>query len=98
MPVTSLLDLTLRPDAVAAAPDVLRTTLAATRDFPGCRRVDVMVDDADETHVVVVEQWESMERDDAYRAWRATPAGASDLGSVLASPPRLIRLTLLPGT
>lgn len=98
VPVTSLLDLTLRPDAVASAPDVLRTTLAATRAFPGCLGVDVLVDDADETHVVAVEQWESMERDDAYRAWRATPAGASDLASVLAAPPRLIRLTPLPGT
>lgn len=92
MAITSLLELTLRPDAVATAPALLTETLQATRAFAGCRGVEVMVDTADETHVVVVEQWESLEHDDAYRAWRATPEGASRLGEILAAPPRLTRL------
>jgi hypothetical protein len=32
-----------------------------------------------------------MRHDDAYRAWRATPEGASNLGDVLAGPPTLWR-------
>ena len=48
------------------------------------------------THVVVVEHWESLEADDAYRAWRATPEGASDLRTLLAEPPTLTRLHVLP--
>jgi quinol monooxygenase YgiN len=95
--VTSLLALRLRPEAVADAPEVLRRTLTATRAFAGCLGVEVTVDATDETHVVVVEHWESLEADDAYRAWRATPDGTSDLGTLLAEPPVLTRLHVLPG-
>jgi quinol monooxygenase YgiN len=95
--ITSLLELTLRPEAVAGAHAVLSETLTATRAFAGCRRVDVLVDTADPAHVVVVEEWESLEHDDAYRAWRATPEGASGLAALVAAPPRLTRLALAPG-
>ena len=71
--ITVLLELTLTPASVAAAPAVIGQTLEATRAFDGCLGVDVLVDAADETHVVLLERWESLERDDAYRAWRATP-------------------------
>ena len=91
--ITSLLELTLSPASVADAPAVIGRTLEATRAFDGCLGVDVLVDSADETHVVLLERWESLERDDAYRAWRATPEGASQLGTLLAAPPRLTRFT-----
>jgi hypothetical protein len=35
--------------------------------------------------VLVIEKWESIEHDQAYRDWRATPAGASPLGTIVAS-------------
>ena len=96
MSITALLDLTLRPDAVAEAPAVLRETLRATRAFEGCLGVVVLVDSRDETHVVLLEQWESAESDAAYRAWRASPEGASSLRTILASPPRLTTFTTAP--
>jgi hypothetical protein len=43
------------------------------------------VDTEDEAHLLLVEKWESLEHDQAYRDWRATPAGASPLGSIVAS-------------
>ena len=91
--ITALLELTLTPEAVASAPAVIGTTLEATRAFDGCLGVDVLVDAEDETHLVLVERWESMEHDAAYRAWRVTPEGASQLGTLLAAPPKLTRLT-----
>lgn len=92
-PVTSLLALRLRADALDEATEVLEATLRDTRSRPGCLGLDVMVDVADPEHVVVVERWESLGHDDAYRAWRATPGGASDLARVLSAPPVLTRLT-----
>lgn len=92
MAVTSLLDLTLAPAAVPGALAAIEDVLTATRAFEGCLGADVMVDVADPAHVVVVERWESVAADDAYRAWRATPDGASRLGELLAAPPRLTRL------
>lgn len=91
MAVTALLDLHLRGDAVAEAPATIAAVLKDTRAFAGNLGIEVLTDVADPTHVTIVEHWESMQHDDAYRAWRATPEGASNLGDVLAGPPTLWR-------
>ena len=93
MPITALLDLTLLPASGLDALTVLRDTLQATRAFPGCLGLEVLLDAEDATHVVVLERWDSMASDAAYRAWRTTPDGVSQLSTVLASPPRLTRFT-----
>ena len=93
MPITAMLDLTLLTASGPDALTVLRDTLRATRAFPGCLEVEILLDAEDATHVVVFERWESLASDDAYRAWRTTPDGASQLGTVLAAPPRLTRFT-----
>jgi quinol monooxygenase YgiN len=80
----AVLELQLKPDALDSAHKVISETLAATRAFPGCLGVTVLVDSDDPAHVAIYETWESIERDRAYRAWRATPEGASDLGSIVA--------------
>jgi quinol monooxygenase YgiN len=97
VPVTAILDLQLKADALDRANDVMRETLTATRAFPGCLGVTVLVDLADPTHVAVYEQWESPEADAAYRKWRTTPDGASDLGTVLAAAPALTLFTIAEG-
>ena len=63
---------------------------------PGCLGVTVLIDSDDPAHVVIYETWESIERDRAYRAWRATPEGASDLGSILAAR-KLTQFTVAEG-
>jgi heme oxygenase (mycobilin-producing) len=95
--ITAILDLQLKADALESAPKVIHATLEATRAFPGCLGVTVLVDAADPAHVVVYETWESMEHDQAYRAWRLTPEGASDLGSIVAAAPKLTHLTVAEG-
>ena len=70
MTITALLDLTIKPESVAGAKGIIE---------------NVLVDVTDETHILVIEKWESLERDSDYRAWRATPAGASALSSITAS-------------
>jgi quinol monooxygenase YgiN len=91
MTITALLELTLKAEAVPDASRVIEETLEATRAFAGNEGVEVLYDVADPAHVVVVERWASLDHDDAYRTWRATPAGASELGTLLAAPPRLTR-------
>ena len=97
MAITAILDLQLRADSLETAHDVLRATLTDTRAFPGCLGVTVLVDSADPAHVVVYETWESIEHDRAYRAWRATPDGASALGSIVAAAPKLSHYTVAEG-
>jgi quinol monooxygenase YgiN len=90
MAISSILDLRIKPESLEAAPAVIHETLAATRKFPGCLGVTVLVDSADPAHFVLYETWDSIESDQAYRAWRKTPEGASQLGSVMAGPPAVV--------
>jgi len=83
--VTALLDLRIKPESVTQAKETVDSVLVATRARPGCLGVDVLVDTEDESHLLVIEKWESMEHDQAYRDWRATPAGASALSTIVAS-------------
>ena len=92
MTVTSLLDMRFATDHLEDGPQALLGILADTRAFDGCLGVQVVTDVTDPAHVVAVERWESLEHDDAYRAWRAGP-GASGLGQYLAVPPVLTRFT-----
>jgi quinol monooxygenase YgiN len=95
--IVAILDLQLKADSLEAAPGILKATLTDTRAFPGCLEVTVLIDSDDPAHVVLYETWESIERDQAYRAWRTTPEGASSLGSILAAAPKLSRFTVAGG-
>ncbi len=85
MTVTSVLELTIRPEALGDAERIIDETLAATRAFAGNLGCDVAVDIENPAHYAVFEHWESIEADDAYRAFRATPEGASALGGITAA-------------
>ena len=87
MPVTVLLELRLKPDAVAAARDLMRRTLQDTRAFDGNVRTDVLVDSDDEAHWIIYELWESVEHDEAYRRIRAGEGRVAELPPMLAVPP-----------
>jgi quinol monooxygenase YgiN len=95
--VTAILDLQLKADSLETAHKVIHATLTGTRAFAGCLDVTVLVDSDDPGHVVVYETWESIEHDRAYRAWRASAEGASDLGSILAAAPKLTLFTVAEG-
>ncbi|WIB76148.1 antibiotic biosynthesis monooxygenase family protein [Curtobacterium sp. MCPF17_002] len=88
MSMTVLLELQLRSDLPTETVETaIRETLAQTGAFAGNESLEVIVDDADPTRVVVVERWTTSADHDAYVAWRATPEGASALRDVVASPP-----------
>ena len=97
MAITATLEVRLKADKLDTAFTVIHETLTATRAFPGCLGVTVLVDSADPAHVVLLETWESPEADNAYRQWRATPEGASGLGSILAAAPSLTLFSVAEG-
>lgn len=71
----------------ADADAILTETLAQTAAFAGNEGVRLLVDDSAPQRIVVEETWVDLDHYDAYQAWRATPEGASRLGSVLAGAP-----------
>lgn len=89
MTQTVFLEVQLRSDVSAEAVQAaVRETLAQTAGFAGNESLEVLVDDADPTRLVVLERWATAADHDAYVAWRVTPEGAANaLGAVLAAPP-----------
>ena len=87
MPITVLLELRFKPEAVPAARDLMRRTLQVTRAFDGNLRTDVLTDQDDETHWIIYELWETVEHDEAYRRFRAGEGRVTELPPMLASPP-----------
>ena len=87
MPVTVTLELRLKPQAVSAARDVMRRALKDTRAFEGNLGTDVLVDQDDEAHWLIYERWESVEHDEAFRAFRGGDGKITELPPLLAAPP-----------
>jgi quinol monooxygenase YgiN len=85
--VTVLLELKFKPESLAEGTEVFRRELVATRGFDGNLVTDVLVDEADPNHWVIYEVWESVEADEAYRAFRAGDGKITDLPPLLAAPP-----------
>ncbi|MCV6967781.1 antibiotic biosynthesis monooxygenase [Mycobacterium intermedium] len=87
MPVTVLLELKFKPDEVSAARELMGRTLEVTRAFEGNLQTDVLVDEDDEAHWIIYEVWDSVEHDEAYRAFRAGEGKVTQLPPLLAAPP-----------
>ena len=87
MPITVILELRVKPDAVAAARDVMGRALKDTRAFDGNLDTQVFVDQDDEAHWIINEVWESVEHDEAYRKFRAGEGRITALPPLLAAPP-----------
>jgi quinol monooxygenase YgiN len=86
MPITVILELRLKPDAVPAARELMRRTLQVTRAFEGNLGTDVLVDQDDEAHWIINELWETVEHDEAYRRFRAGEGKVTELPPLLAAP------------
>jgi quinol monooxygenase YgiN len=91
MPVTVTLELRIKPDSVAAAREVMGEALKQTRAFEGNLGTDVLVDQDDDGHWLIVEIWETVENDEAYRRFRAGEGKVTGLPPLLAEPPVKIR-------
>jgi quinol monooxygenase YgiN len=93
MTVTVLLELRFKPEEVGAGRELMGRVLQDTRAFDGNLQTDVLVDADDEAHWVIYEVWDSVEHDEAYRAFRAGEGKITQLPPLLAAPPVKTRYT-----
>lgn len=87
MSYTAIVDLRLKPDDLAGAGAAVKELLEGTRTFEGNQGVEVLVDEADPTHWLLVEHWASADANAAYSAWRAGEGKNTALGPYLAGAP-----------
>ncbi len=84
-----LLDLNVKPEALADMKAWLKGELGATRAFDGCQGITVHANRADPNNLVLVESWESGEHYDKYLAWRTDRGDLAKLASMLAGEPSI---------
>lgn len=92
----AVLELTFKPDSLESARTVMTRVLEETRGFPGCLRVNSVVDSKNPSTWRFVETWESAEHEAEYRKFRAGEGAITDLGPLLAGAPSLTTGTVDP--
>lgn len=63
--------MTLPPEAAARFAQLDPAGLAATKDFPGCRGVRIVLHKDDPTRFLFIERWETEQAYHDYIAWRS---------------------------
>lgn len=92
MPVTVLADLRFDTTATDAGLRALAGMLHDTRAFDGCLGVDVVQDQDDPAHVILIETWNAASDHRAYMEWRASSGTNTGLRAALAQPPAITYL------
>ena len=76
MSVMVILEMPVKPDMLEDYLNILKEALVETRAYKGCRSVTTLVDQ-ETSSVVLVEEWDSVEDQQAYIDWR-TETGLID--------------------
>ena len=66
-----------KPGQVEAMGDLFSVALSDTREFAGCERIDVVLNEASDTHLLV-EYWDQEASYDTYLQWR-TDTGSAEV-------------------
>ena len=64
-----ILEMPVKPDMLEDYLNILKGALVETRSYKGCRSVTTLVDQ-ETSSIVLVEEWDSVEDQQAYIAWR----------------------------
>ena len=69
MSVMVILEMPVKPDMLEDYLNILKGALVETRSYKGCRSVTTLVDQ-ETSSIVLLEEWDSAEDQQAYIAWR----------------------------
>jgi quinol monooxygenase YgiN len=85
--ILSVLHIELLDGKAEEGAAAIHESLKNTRSADGCLKVDVAQQVADPHKFTIVERWQSLAHDTAYREWAAANSGQSVLGPLLVGPP-----------
>ena len=82
-----ILEIRVKDGCYDQARDFFREMLPDTRSYDGCITIHMVRDQDDPQRLMVVEQWETREKYDAYFAWRGERGDLDALGAMLDGEP-----------
>jgi heme oxygenase (mycobilin-producing) len=89
MAVTVVLQLQLKPDLADEVTAGLEQDLSATRAYEGNLSVALIRDQADPTHLTVIERWEERRHQESYIGWRESTGALEATAAVSAQAPTI---------
>jgi quinol monooxygenase YgiN len=87
MPVTRINDFRAAPAKEKALRDFLSSVIAVIKGCPGCRSVELLADQEDTAHLVIVEVWDDVVAHKA-AASAIPPEKIAEVMPLLAEPPK----------
>ena len=87
MPVTRINDFRAAPGQQQALRDFLRSVIAIIQNCPGCRSVELLADQEEAGHLVIVEVWDDVAAHQA-AAKAIPPEQIAKVRPLLAEPPK----------
>lgn len=89
MSVTVLLELQSNAENIERLKSTFKEILVDTRDYDGCRGVEIFDNQDDPNNLVLVERWESRQHYEAYLGWRTETGTLDTLVSMTSQPPSI---------
>ena len=86
MSVLTLVEVNVKPESVNEFKSYMKEIFPGTRAFPGCRGIQLQINQDDATNMIAVEEWETREDHQKYAAWRTETGVVERIGSMLAGP------------
>jgi quinol monooxygenase YgiN len=90
MPVTVILELHIKQEAVDDVVAGLAADLPDTRAYQGNLSVEVLRDQADPCHITLVERWQERADQETYIAWRVSTGSMEQTVAASTAPPTII--------
>ena len=86
MSVMITLELPTKAGSMAELLEVMKSALVDTRNYAGCQKVETFIDQESQ-NILLVEQWESPEHQQAYMGWRVETGFMDAVGPLLDGAP-----------
>jgi len=82
MACTVVLEVKLKSDMIDTAKGAFKEILPDTRAYDGCQSVEVVENQDEAGNLVLIEIWESREKQEKYLGWRAETGVLDQLGAM----------------
>lgn len=89
MAATVLLEVKAKPGTASELVATFKSILGDTRAYDGCKGVDVYQNSDEPEVIVLVEQWESRAKYEAYLGWRQETGFVDKLVAAIDGPPSI---------